>query len=164
MRPVKIQLKKALNLPATALVIVVIISALAFTNGKNISKKQSNQIMVGIGYKSEKCGSASFSKAVCYMGYSTTAAQGYSDVSDFIKTSLNRNYGVSDNNVSISSSYKSMAVIIKYEKEMVGWNCSQTRYAAGFGDTTKEATDDAIGKKDNDDPSSKWLYVTRIYK
>jgi hypothetical protein len=130
---------------------------------KNKQPNTDNLLIVGIGWSKKMCGNSGYNEAICYYGITTSANKSYADAEREIKTTLTSNYNVYSNDVNISSSYKQMAVIIKFNKQ-IGQGCSVIRYAIGYGDTHNEAEAAAVRSKNNDDRQSAYYEVTTINK
>lgn len=136
-----------------------------FTSPEN---KQENNciIMFGVAYQQKKCTSGStsnsFSQAQGYrIAYSTNSSD-YKKVSAKVKGGLADAYNVAEKDISIKSGSKSIAVVIKYEKQISGWNCSVTRYIAGYGNTVEEAEAHAAKQKNNDTSKGNYTVVETL--
>ena len=146
----------------TILLLVTIATGFGFKTIKKAKSDQNNQLVVGIGYRDEKCGNTTYTKAFCYKEQATSSDISYGKASDIIKSYLAETCNIQPNNVFLTGSYKARAVIIKYDKE-VSAACRITKYAVGFGDTQIEASNDAVAKKNLDDRSSQWLTVATLF-
>ena len=125
-------------------------------------------IMVGIAYKDYTCNggsvSSTFSNAAGYRYMTSGNTRDYNTLNADIHDNLTQNYQITRNNVSISSSStSSVCVIIEYDKEISGWNCSLNRYAVGYGNSVQDAEAHAVRQKNSDSRSSSYNVVKTIY-
>ena len=146
------------------MVMIVSFSLISFTNKKN----DECLLVVGLATKYTKCTSGgvtnSFSESIGYQ-YQAKASPDrydYTQVSSKIKYDLASYYNIPERDVTIKTSSSSVAVIISYEKDIAGWNCSVTKYAVGFGDSEDEAEAEAVNQKKYDYARSSYNVVKTI--
>lgn len=102
-----------------------------------------NNIVVGIAYaKHTGYGCSQFTQAVGYE-YQTGSSSSMSEMRDAVEEKLNSRYSGANVMLSTTSS-KSVACIIYYNKPIDGYSCSKFSYAVGFGNSQTEAREAAI--------------------
>lgn len=136
----KINMEKYLKV---FLQIVSILLVLLVIGTKNL-KAQSYFIMVGKIYKSQQCGSASFSNAYAYVYEKRKGTFDYNQVKSSLLNRASNDYSASESDVRVETSRNRFACVIEYYKDIAGWNCSTKQYAVGFGTTANDAESDAV--------------------
>ncbi|RYJ36846.1 hypothetical protein NU08_4107 [Flavobacterium anhuiense] len=100
------------------------------------------QVVVGIAYKPMYGNCSQFNQAV---GYTYEAGKGGNEMREEVTRRLEQNYNVSGSAIMIFSSYdQKNAVIIRYKKQISGYDCTKLAYAAGFGNSYDDAFNNAV--------------------
>ena len=137
---------------SVTLVLVMAIALPGFIDGdrENVAPTECH-IVVGIGHKQTKCGGdkgITVNEDIDFVGAGGNIS--YDDLSKAIITAMQEQHGIDKKDIKFSYGSMPYAVIIKYDKKIIGWNCKVTRIAAGFGKTETDAENDAKKKKNND--------------
>lgn len=123
------------------LLLIAIIPVLSFTT-KN--KAQDYRIAIGIAYGNMACNGLTVKTALGYE-YKTAKGGSISEMSSQVRADVANGHSINANDVVMKTGYKPYAVIISYKKKISGWGCEKTMYAAGFGNSLDDATNDAVG-------------------
>lgn len=123
----------------------------SLTTVNTVSSSNNCLIVVGIASKDFRCkkgdDAVAYPTHAGYQAMYNNNSDNYYNTANYIKTLLRDKYHVQDKNITMFSSDKATCVIIQYQQEIKGWNCTVFKCAVGFGENKDVALANAVSQK-----------------